>query len=207
MRPIASRFLSLSAICWLASLAVGPVGSRPHRPLNPRRRPAAPQSSPASTSAPAPHGDAVAVIDGEPLSRATLDEAVAPQIAKLDEEAYEIRKQQLDDLINDRLFAAEAKRRDVTVDALIATEVTAKAGDVADADVQAFIATNRRRLPADPTALLPQIKGYLTNERIKTRREAFANDLRTKAHVQVLLKMPPFYRAPIDLAGRAVQGP
>jgi len=149
----------------------------------------------------------VAVIDGEPLSRATLDEAVAPQIAKLDEQAYEIRKQQLDDLINDRLFAAEAKRRGVTVDALIATEVTAKAGDVADADVQAFIATNRRRLPADPTALVPQIKDYLTNERIKARREAFANDLRTKAHVQVLLKMPPFYRAPIDLAGAPSKGP
>ncbi len=205
MRPFASRFLSLSAICWLASFGCGSSGQSPAPAPAPAQAPGAPQSAPAS--APAPHGDAVAVIDGEPLSRATLDEAVAPQIAKLDEEAYEIRKQQLDDLINDRLFAAEAKRRGITVDALIAAEVTAKAGDVSDADVQNFIATNRRRLPADPTTLLPQIKGYLTTERIKARRETFANDLRTKAHVQVLLKMPPFYRAPIDLAGAPSKGP
>ncbi len=205
MRPLASRFLSLSAICWLASFGCGSGGQSPAPAPQPAQTPGAAKSSPAS--APAAPGDVVAVIDGEPLSRATLEEAVAPQIAKLDEEAYGIRKQQLDDLINDRLFAAEAKRRGITVDALIATEVTAKAGDVADADVQAFVATNRRRLPADPTALFPQIKDYLTNERIKARREAFANDLRAKAHVQVLLKMPPFYRAPIDLAGAPSKGP
>src|SRR4029079_5374361 len=48
--------------------------------------------------------------------------------------------------------------------------------------------------------------GYLVNERIKARREAFANELRTKAHVQVLLKMPPFYRAPIDRADALSKG-
>jgi protein-disulfide isomerase len=205
MRPFATRFLSLSAICWLASFGCGSSAQSPAPAPQPAQGTAAPQSPPSST--PALHGDAVAVIDGEPLPRSTLDEAVAPQIAKLDEEAYEIRKQQLDDLINDRLFAAEAKRRSVSVDALIATEVTAKAGDVTEADVQGFIAKNRRRLPADPSALLPQIKDYLANEKIKARREAFASDLRTKAHVQVLLKMPPFYRAPIELAGAPSKGP
>jgi protein-disulfide isomerase len=205
MRPFATRFLSLSAICWLASFGCGSSAQSPAPAPQPAQGTAAPQSPPSST--PALHGDAVAVIDGEPLPRSTLDEAVAPQIAKLDEEAYEIRKQQLDDLINDRLFAAEAKRRGVSVDALIATEVTAKAGDVTEADVQGFIAKNRRRLPADPSALLPQIKDYLANEKIKARREAFASDLRTKAHVQVLLKMPPFYRAPIELAGAPSKGP
>jgi protein-disulfide isomerase len=205
MRPFASRFLSLSTICWLASFACSSSAQSPAPAPQTAQAPAAPQSAPAAT--PATHGDTVAVVDGEPLSLATLDAAVAPQIAKLDEEAYQIRKQQLDDLINDRLFGAEAKRRGISVDALIATEVTAKAGNVTDADVQAFVATNRRRLPADPSTLYPQIKDYLTNERVKARREAFASELRTKAHVQVLLKMPPLYRAPVDLAGAPSRGP
>jgi protein-disulfide isomerase len=203
MRIFASRFLSLAAVCWLASFGCGSSGQSPAPAGQPAQAPATTAQSPV----PAVHEDAVAVIDGQPLSRATLDEAVAPQIAKLDEEAYEIRKQQLDDLINDRLFAAEAKRRGITVDALLAAEVTAKAGEPTEADVQAFIATNRRRLPADPTALLPQIKDYLATEKVKARREAFASDLRTKAHVQVLLKMPALYRAPIDLAGAPSKGP
>jgi protein-disulfide isomerase len=205
MRIFASRFLSLAAVCWLVSFGCGSSAQSSAAAASPAQSPAPRSAAPAST--PPAHDDAVAVIDGEPLSRATLDDAVAPQIAKLDEEAYQIRKQQLDDLINDRLFAAEAKRRGITVDALIAAEVTAKAGEVTEADIQGFIATNRRRLPADPTSLLPQIKDYLGTEKTKTRREAFANDLRTKAHVQVLLKMPPFYRAPIELAGAPSKGP
>lgn len=203
MRIFASRFASLTAICWLASFGCGSTTQSSAAAPQPAQKPAAPSAAPQSSAS----GDAVAIIDGEPLSKATLEDAVAPQIAKLDEEAYGIRKQQLDDLINDRLFAAEAKRRGITVDALIAAEITAKAGDVTDADVQSFIATNRRRLPADPTSLLPQIKDYLATEKVKSRREAFASELRTKAHVQVLLKMPPLYRAPIDLTGAPSKGP
>jgi len=205
MRLLASRFCSLTAVCWLASFGCGSSAQSSAPASQPGQSSAAPQSAPQST--PPAHGDAVALIDGEPVSRATLDDAVAPQIAKLDEEAYAIRKQQLDDLINDRLFAAESKRRGITVDALLAAEVTAKAGEVTEADVQAFIATNRRRLPADPSALVPQIKDYLATERTKTRRETFASELRTKAHVQVLLTMPPLYRARIDLAGAPSKGP
>jgi protein-disulfide isomerase len=207
MRNVASRFFSLAAVCWLSSFG---CGSAPQAaaPASKAVSPAAASVAQQSQASPAPgSSDVVAVINGEPVSRATLDEAVAPQIAKLDEEAYEIRKQQLDDMINDRLFAAEAKRRGLSVDALLAQEVTAKAGQATDADIQDFIARNHRRLPADPTSVIPQIKDYLNTEKTKSRREAFASELRTKAHVQVLLKMPTVYRAPIDLAGAPSKGP
>jgi protein-disulfide isomerase len=196
-----SRFFSLMAICWLSSFGCGSGASSPAAQAAQSAQQRAPAPAPAAST------DTVAVIDGERVSLATLDQAVAPQIARLDEEAYELRKQQLDELINERLFSAEAKRRGLTVPALIEAEVTAKAGQATDADVQNFVATNRRRLPPDPTPVLPQVRAYINTERTKARREAFASELRARAHVQVMLKMPAIYRAPIDLTGAPVKGP
>jgi protein-disulfide isomerase len=206
MNRTLSRLSSLAAVCWLSSFGCGSTSqSTAQTPPAAQPHAAASQAAPSSGSS----GEPVATIDGEPLSKAALDQEVAPQLARLDEEAYEIRKQQLDEMINDRLFAAEAKRRGVTVDALIQAEVTDKVTPVSDSDIQDFIAKNRRRLrlPDDPTPVIPQIKDYLATEKTKARREAFASDLREKAHVQVLLKMPALYRAPIDLKGAPSKGP
>jgi hypothetical protein len=132
---------------------------------------------------------------------------VAPQIAKLDEQAYDIRRQQLDSIISDRLVAAEAKRRGITADALIAQEVTAKVAPVTTEEVDKFVAANRSRLRADPATILPQIKAYLENQRATERHDAFLAELKAKAKVEVLLKAPVRYRASIDLTDVPVRGP
>jgi predicted DsbA family dithiol-disulfide isomerase len=162
----------------------------------------APGASPAGAPA-----DAVAVIDGVPVTRAALDERVAPQIAKLDEQAYELRKRELDDLIATRLLDAEAKRRGVTTDALVAAEITAKVAPVTQADLDQFVAANRSRIGADPTGVMPQIRAYLEAQRTSTRREAFLDELRANSKVEVLLRAPAFYRAKIDLTGAPSRGP
>ena len=58
------------------------------------------------------------------MSRQELEAAVAAQIAKLDEQAYGIRRDQLDELITTRILTAEAKRRGTSLEALVADEVT-----------------------------------------------------------------------------------
>src|SRR5262245_24639641 len=78
------------------------------------------QSPPAAQAA---QGDPVAVVDGVPVTRQELESAVAAQIAKLDEQAYTIRRDQLDELITGRVLAAEARRRGTSVDALIDQEI------------------------------------------------------------------------------------
>lgn len=192
---------SSALCCWLASAGCGSAAQAP-----------APASKPATSQTPATGTtgagtDAVATVNGEPVSRATLDQAVAPQIAKLDEEAYQIRKLQLNDMIDTRLLASEATRRGVTVDALVAAEVTAKVVTVTDADVAKFVADNRTHLPPDPATVMPQIRAYIASDRATTRRAAFVSELRTSAKVEVLLKMPAMYRASIDLTGAPSRGP
>jgi protein-disulfide isomerase len=162
--------------------------------------------SAAQNPAPLP-ADPVAVVDGVPVTKAALDEAVAPQIAKLDEQAYEIRKRQLDDMISQRLLDSEAKRRGVTVAALVASEVTSKVAPVTQADLDQFVEANRARLRDDPAKIMPQIRSYLESQRESDRRAAFVDELKAKAKVEVLLLPPTTFRAQIDLTGAPYRGP
>ncbi len=162
------------------------------------------QSSPAAQAAP---GEAVATIEGVPVSRQELEAAVAAQIAKLDEQAYGIRRDQLEELITTRLLTAEAKRRGTSVETLVADEVTKKVAPVTEAELDAFIAANRQRLPADPAAIRGQIRSYLEEQRTTEQRSAFVDGLRKKANVEVLLKPPPIFRASIEVDGAPIRGP
>jgi hypothetical protein len=76
-----------------------------------------------------------------------VEQAVRPQLAKLEEQRYAILDQKLDQLIGDRLLAQEAKRHNVSVEQLLKTEVYAKAPEVPDGDVTAFINQNQPSCP------------------------------------------------------------
>lgn len=149
----------------------------------------------------------VATIGGVAITRADLDALVAPEVAKLEEQAHQIRRQQLDALIAERLMAGEAARQGLSVEALEKAEVLDKTTPVSEADITAFVEANRARLPGDPAALLPQIRQYLSEQRVEMRRAAYLDELRARTKVEVLLKPPPVYRAPVDLAGAPSRGP
>ncbi len=152
-------------------------------------------------------GEPVATVNGTPITKAELDELVAPEVSQLEEQAHQVRLQGLAEIIDGRLLDAEATKRGVTREALEQAEIAAKVSPVTDQDVEAFITVNRERLPADPRSVEPQIRQYLADQRVASRREAFLDELRTAADVQVLLKAPPVFRAPIDLTGAPSRGP
>ncbi len=162
------------------------------------------QDSQASTPA---QGEVLATVDGEPISRAQVEGALGAALAKVEEQAYEMRKDQLDEMIADRLIAAEAKRRGLSPDALVAKEVTAKVAPVTEADVAAFVAANRHRIQGDPATLTSQIKGYLAHQHESERRAAFVETLRGAAKVDVRLKPPPVFRAKVATEGFPTRGP
>ena len=167
--------------------------------------------SPAAAQAPQPAadraaGDPVATVGGVAITRGDLEALVAPQVAKLEEQAHQLRRQQLDALIAERLLDAEAKRRGVTPAALEKAEIADKVPALTQADIDAFVQANRARLPADPATLMPQIRQYLTEQRQEERRAAFLEELRGRTKVEVMLEPPPAFRATIDVAGTPSRG-
>ena len=162
----------------------------------------------AGAQAPAPGAsDPVATVDGTPITRGEVDQSIAPELAKLEEQAHQIRRAQLDELIATRLIEAEAARRNLSREAFEKAEIADKVTPVTDAEIAAFVEANRSRLPGDPAALMPQIRQYLADQRLGARRDALVAQLRERSKVEVLLEAPAAFRASLDLTGTPVRGP
>jgi protein-disulfide isomerase len=144
--------------------------------------------------------DAAATVGDEVISMAELERSAATELAGLEQQRQRLLDQKLNQLIADRLLAREAKKRGVTVDALLQTEVTAKVPPVPDADVTEFMTQNRARMPRGRTdaELKPQVAEFLQRQQLGQRRDAYLASLRTQTPVQVHLKTPEPVRVQVD---------
>lgn len=149
----------------------------------------------------------LAEVDGAPIMAEEVERALAPALAKLQEQMYEMRRQQLEALIQDRLLAKEAARRGVAVPALLDAEVTAKGGLVTEQEIESFYQANKARIQGAETTARDQIRAYLQNQKLVARRAAFLESLRAQATVVVHLKPPPVFRAQVPVEGAPFKGP
>ena len=140
----------------------------------------------------------------------TLDEveqSIRPQLAKLEEQRYQLLANKLEQLIGDRLLAQEAKRRGISVEQLLKTEVYAKAGEVTDAEVDNFISERKAQLPqGKEVELRLKIWDYLRGQKIQRRRQSYIESLRARSKVTVQLAVPSAARLPVDASKGFVRG-
>ncbi len=149
---------------------------------------------------------AAAVVNGVTITLAEVEEGAAQNLAKLEEEIYNIKRTRLDALIEDRLLALEAKKRGVATSALIEAEITSRVTPVSPSEVSTFYEANSARLPGERARWDDQIKTYLMGQRIAVRRQTFLKQLRDSADVKVLLTPPPVFRASVAIEGAPVRG-
>lgn len=161
------------------------------------------QTPPARPAGPAA---VLAVVNGTSITEDDVRKAAGLEIARLEEQLYQLRKQQVDDLIARRLLDAEAARRGQSVTALEQAEVHAKAGAVTDAEIEAFVQANRARIRGDVAQLRPQIREFLQQQKADARRTVFVDGLRAAAKVDMRLAAPAPFRAEIDIATAPVRG-
>jgi len=162
-----------------------------------------------------PDPNRVAVVNGEPISMQDVEKAAAGEMR-----AIEVRKTQfeielerdrklalsdaLDGIVRDRLLAAEAKKRKVSVDELIAIEVDSAAPRPADEAVVQFYNENKSRLDGTLADNVSAIRDYLRSERRQVAFETFVAGLRKDYGVKSFLEPS---RTTIAIAGRPSKGP
>jgi protein-disulfide isomerase len=155
----------------------------------------------------APAGVA-AVVGNDTISTAELEQSVATELARLEQQRQSLLDQKLNQLIGDRLLAQEAARRGISVDQLLRVEVEGKTPAVTQADVNAFIAQNRARLPkTDDAELGPRVAQYLEQQRATQQRESFVGGLRAGTPVRVYMQEPEPIRVKIDPSVGFALGP
>ena len=140
--------------------------------------------------------ESLAVVNGDAITAEEIDKALAPQLTKLEEQIYNLKRQKVEALINEKLLEKEAAKRGLSVPALLDAEVTAKVGLVTEQEIESYQA-NKAQIKGQESQVREQIRSYLQNQKLQTRREAFLQSLRSQAKVVINLKPPAVLRVDV----------
>ena len=148
----------------------------------------------------------LAEVNGDAIRGEDLERALGARLRQLEQQVYELKRQQLDALIAERLLAQEATKRGTSVAALLDAEVTSKVGLVTEQEVEAFHQANKARLRGEEAAVREQIRTYLQQQKLAAQRAQFVEALRSQAKVVDRLQAPPIVRVEVPLDGAAIRG-
>jgi protein-disulfide isomerase len=153
-------------------------------------------------------GDILAEMEGAAIDAQAVEGALATQLAKLEEQIYELKRKKLEEMIAETLLRQEAQRRGIPLEELLNAEVTAKAGLVMEQEVESFYQQNRAKLRGGEKAVRERIRSSLQAQRTAAQREAFLRQLRAEHRVVVHLQPPrPLKVVVTGREGAAVKGP
>jgi protein-disulfide isomerase len=136
-----------------------------------------------------PPSNPVAMVAGQPISEQDLLEALGPQLMPLRNQEYELKSKVLESLIRHRIVEIEAKKRNTTPEKLIEQEVDSKVADPTDGEIEAYF-LGQNRAGARLEDVKEQYRNTLKQLKLVKARQAYADSLRAKMEVAVLMRPP-----------------
>jgi protein-disulfide isomerase len=141
-------------------------------------------------SGPAPKGEPVASIAGQPILEDELGPLVEAQLRQLQYQEYEVRRKALDDLISRKLLAARAKEKGCSTEELLRREVDDKLPEPGDAEIQAFYFSQRNLSNVPFEDARKELVAVLKQHKAEQARRGYIDNLRQSADVVVMLPQP-----------------
>lgn len=139
--------------------------------------------------------DALAEVDGEAITSEEVERAVGAPLYRLQEQIYTLKRQKLAALIDERLLAREAAKRNVSVAQLLETEVAAKVGPVSEQEVDKAFSGRSAPTKADEASARDRLRIQIREQKMSARRQAFLESLRSEAKIAIHLQAAPTFRA------------
>lgn len=133
----------------------------------------------------------VATIGGQPLKAGLLNERLKPVVYNMKLEAYNLTRQQAEQMVNNLLLLEEAKRRQVGPEQIVRTEVSDKVRPPTPAEVEKFYNENKPRINGDLNTLRNQIANYLQERERQRLEQDLSTRLRKTAEIRWLISEPP----------------
>ncbi len=172
---------------WLALTVSAAMGQAPAV----QQAASAPQCTPSrSTDEKRKAEEPVAVMAGRAIYESELDEAAAPQIVPLRNQEYQIKSRVLEELLRQRVVEAEAKKHGLTVDQLYIQEVDSKIPAPSEGEVAAYYQGVKSQFKNPFEQVKAQLRTNLKALETKQARQDYAESLRAKTEVTVLLRQP-----------------
>lgn len=135
--------------------------------------------------------DVLATVGGEPVTEADIEALVKNDLMKLTSEIYDIKRQGIDMIIENRLLEKAAKAKGITVSNLLKKEVYDKLTLPTDDDAKAIYETRKSQFKGKEfDAVKDQIKGRLASQLRQDAKYDYVRKLRAGTKVTYLLKRP-----------------
>ena len=147
----------------------------------------------------------IAALNGEPITSEQVEDRVATKLYRLKWEIYDTLKTEAEKLVDERLLAEEAERRDKSVEELLRIEVEQEAQAPTEEEVDAYIRENEVP-PGSGEALRGRIAAYLADRAAIQRKLDFVEELRRKADYRFLLDPPERPRSKVSADNDPVRG-
>jgi protein-disulfide isomerase len=147
-----------------------------------------------------------AQIGGTRITLDEVDKRAAGALARIDFERYEVRRQTLDEMVNEKLLEEAARARGVTPEALLKSEVNDKVAPPTDEQVRATYELHKAQLGGVPfEQLKDRIRSSLHEQALSAQAGVFQLALKKDTRVEILLEEP---RAEVAVPASAPsQGP
>jgi len=145
----------------------------------------------------------LAMIDGQAINDDDLLPYVQAQLRPLREQEYQIKKKALENLINQRLLEAAAKKKDLSTEKLLEQEVDSKVAEPTDAELNTIYTMQKDQINRPFEEVKVQLQQNLKRAKIQQARQDYYLGLREQAKISVLLGPP---RAEVGFDPARVRG-
>jgi protein-disulfide isomerase len=146
-----------------------------------------------ATSCPVPQepaGQPIATVAGQPIYEQELIPELGPRLLQLHNQEYQMKSQALEELIRKKVVEAEAKKRGISIDKLYEEEADSKVSEPSDAEISGYYLATKAQLNQPFLEMRPQLQKVVKLLKIAAARQEYADSLRAKAEVAVMLRPP-----------------
>lgn len=134
--------------------------------------------------------ETLATVSGQALKESDLAPLLEGPMRQLRSQEYQIKSQALETLIQQKLIEAEAKKKGIATETLLAQEVDAKIPESSEEEVQGYYLAQQAQLKQPLEAIKPQIRQQLKQAKAQQARQSYLAQLRAQAKVVVHLAPP-----------------
>src|SRR5256712_1704418 len=130
----------------------------------------------------------LAVVGGQTIYDDELMPIVQTQVFPLRLQEYEVKSKALDNLINQKLLEAEAKKKGIPAEKLLDQEVDAKVPEPTEAELQALYIVQKEQLRKSFDEIKAQLQQLLKQAKLQQARQDYYKRLREQAGVSIFLQ-------------------
>jgi protein-disulfide isomerase len=149
-----------------------------------------PAGSLAQTPGQAKQNEPLAVVGGQPIYDDDLLPFIQAQVFQLRLQEYDIRSKALENLVNQKLLEAEAKKKGIPTEKVLEQEVDSKVAQPTEAELKALYIVQKQQLGKSFDEIKPQLLQLLKKSKIQEAHEDYYKRLRDQAGVSIFLQKP-----------------